>query len=757
MSKGEENELPIMKYKEQIIKCVKENQITILLGDTGCGKTTMVSQLLYDNSIPCVNPSIVTTNPRKIGAESVAERVAALRMCELGKEVGYKVRFDNHTSKETKLYYVTDGVLLTEISNDFVLKKYDILIIDEAHERSINTDFLIAYSSRLITQRKDMRVIISSATINTNQLEEYYKKVGCSVGRINVIGKPYNVEMKWGEGKPSSTLNQVVDCIISIHCKQEKGDVLVFLPGSEEIEKCCSLLAEKATEITANYDLIILPLYSALPLYKQKRVFFKTPEHARKIVISTNIAETSITVPGIKYVIDQGLVKVLRSSNGAEGLSLETISRAEAVQRAGRAGRTSNGICIRLYSEEAFNNMKNESTPEITRVNLEGVVLKLKYLNISLDETFFLEDPPIYSVVDALKELYCIKAIDENGHITQLGIMISKIPLPPRAAVVLYYSYLGHSLEIISPVLAMLNQESLFTKSFQMKSYSHEDLISLFITYQLNKKRSDEWLHSIGINPQMMKASEQVSAQLIQMAEECFGQNKTSTTDTFRDIMLRSPKEIKRSRSHSRHSHHRHYHFSSHNPFSEEEKASHSLTIKQRRDDSRIEIKQKSEKDEINELLIKFNTKQIIECFYEGYWRNTAKRTSTGQYNIKNTQILGYIHPTSCCYDIQDAEYVFYISLSFTTAIFLRWVNRVDELMVNNKFLKQTPTDIKQLIGEKLSDKLQKEKQLKITPIRETAHINVKRMEVKKATSNQISEAKKRYFERKMKKEINSK
>lgn len=694
-------DLPIMSYSQEIIRCVQLNQVTLLLGDTGCGKTTMLGQILYDNNVPCKSPTIVTTNPRRIGAETVADRVCELRHCDMGGFVGYRVRFEDYSSDKTKLLYVTDGIILSELSSDPLLRKYNVIIIDEAHERSKNTDFLIAYLTRLIHQRKDLRVVITSATINTDQMEKYFVDNKTSVGKIVVQGRPYPVDIHYiGDGKPSGALNPVVNMIIEIHTTKPVGDVLAFLPGAEEIEKCCHLLAKKASEVTSDLDLIILPLYAALPHTAQKRVFLQTPQHARKIVIATNIAETSITVPGVKYVIDQGLVKVLRSTGGAEGLTLEPVSKAAAIQRTGRAGRTSEGICYRLYSEDEFNSLSPHSLPELLRVRLDDIILRIKSLGISLEDNFFLEMPPIHSIVESMKELYYIDAVDSEGRITDLGKKLVFIPLPPAASVALKNAVEEDVLDEVAPIIAMLNQDNLFTRSFIPLKRCHDDLIALFIMYKQALLHGEKWATSHGLNYQMLKSTQSVTEQITQVSYKLFKQD-TSSTKRF------------------------HASFRGGNT---------DYTM--------------NGEDEVNELLHVINPQKIIQSIYSGYWRNTAKKTSGDLFNVKNTQITAYIHPTSCCADAPDLEWVFFVNMTVSSSLFIRWVSHITKEMVEKYYGRYTKVDLQRLLGDQLYSRY-KEELGTLPQIRTTAKMNFKRMEVNVPKVEEVNEAKKRFLERK--------
>ncbi|ELP94047.1 ATP-dependent RNA helicase, putative [Entamoeba invadens IP1] len=698
--------LPIQQHVSEIIQCVSTNQITILLGTTGCGKTTMVGQMLYDHSIPHKDPRIVTTNPRRIGAESVSERVSDLRKVELGTFVGYKVRFDDMTSPSTRLFFMTDGILLAELSADPVLSKYDVLIIDEAHERSINTDFLLSYSARLCQKRKDLKIIISSATIDTSELTKYYSGYSLSVGTVTVKGRVFNVNIKYLTGDPSPALNPVVETVLEIHSMYDTGDILIFLSGAEEIEKCCSLIARKATEITAKSDLIILPLYSALQKEKQKKVFLKAPPNTRKIVVATNIAETSITVPGVKFVIDQGLVKTMQSTGGAEGLTLETVSKAGAIQRCGRAGRTEEGICYRLYSEESYNQLRDESVPEIVRVNLEDVVLKLKMLGIGLEETFFVERPPVLNVVEAVRELRYIGAINDDGEITDFGKKLVKFPLSPRQAAAVCEGYTNNVLEEVSELIGMVSQENVFLGSYSGVSGVNNDLIGMIVAYKMWQKYGEVWGTKKGLNPQMMRYSKLIVKQIVEIARDVFNDKSTQETKAMRN------------RSHSR---------------------------------ERDRVKDLEEAIEINHIIKSLKIREIIDAIYSAYFRNTAQRCGKGKYRLKGTNIDTIIHPTSRCNSEKESECVMFITMTVSSSVMLKWVSSINEETVKKHWDDLPKLDLKKLIGEKLYADFTSQKLSGTGSAWSSAKIEVERMQVKRASVEEISDAKQRFLARRAK------
>eukprot|EP00477_Mikrocytos_mackini_P002086 GAHX01002283.1.p1 GENE.GAHX01002283.1~~GAHX01002283.1.p1 ORF type:complete len:775 (+),score=138.15 GAHX01002283.1:86-2410(+) len=435
LKKPTSEELPIFKMKKQIVSHLIKNQVIIIRGQTGSGKTTIIPQIVKD----MFNGTIICTQPRRVAAISIAEFVSYQRKVILGTEVGYTVRFVNKTSSSTNIKYVTEGILLKELMGDKQLSNYSHIMIDEAHERTLNTDLILGMLKRLIRTRKDIRIIISSATLDTESFSTFFNKPPI----LDIPGNLYEVTVNYQNvlsNKLPDYLEEIYKKIMSLHVSKEKGDILVLMPGAEEIEALCQLCFNtvKANEYE---PLVLLPLYSILAPYKQKLVFesFK----ARKCVITTNIAETSLTVPGIKFVIDCGFVKVKQfiPKLGVDVLRTTPISKQSAIQRAGRAGRLEHGHCFRMYDEKIYRNMENNLMPEILRSNLNSVILKVLGLGIESFSDFDLinniEKELIY---EALYRLHTLRALDNEGHLTKEGAIINEIPFDPNLGRMIVYS-----------------------------------------------------------------------------------------------------------------------------------------------------------------------------------------------------------------------------------------------------------------------------------------------------------------------------
>jgi len=420
--------LPINARRDEIRAAVEAHPIVIVCGETGSGKTTQLPKILLDMD---PRSRIGHTQPRRIAARSVAARIAEELGSELGDRVGYKVRFHDQVGKRTAIKLMTDGILLAETQGDRELRRYDRLIIDEAHERSLNIDFLLGYLKRLTERRKDLKVVITSATIDAGRFSRHFNDAPV----IEVSGRLYPVEMRYRPvaGDAEDTTRQeeeqaLADAVDEL-CREGPGDVLVFLPGEREIRDAAQVLKKN------HFNGEILPLYSRLSTAEQDRVF--KPGKARRVILATNVAETSLTVPRIRYVVDTGDARVKRYSyrNKVEMLRVEPISQAAAQQRAGRCGRLADGVCIRLYSEEDFAKRPAFTDPELLRSSLASVILRAKSLGLGEVEAFPFVDPPNpRAIADGYDLLAELGAVDESKELTKVGSELARLPLDPRVA-----------------------------------------------------------------------------------------------------------------------------------------------------------------------------------------------------------------------------------------------------------------------------------------------------------------------------------
>jgi ATP-dependent helicase HrpA len=424
--------LPVSSRREDIAQALAEHQVIIVCGETGSGKTTQLPKIALALGRGRANTGklIGHTQPRRIAASSVAKRIAEELKTPLGEVVGYKVRFQDRLQPGASVKLMTDGILLAETQGDPLLKAYDTLIIDEAHERSLNIDFLLGYLREILPRRPDLKVIVTSATIDADRFARHFESAKGPAPVLMVSGRLFPVEQRYRPFEESREydLNDAITDAVDELWREGAGDVLVFLPGEREIREAAEALRKHHPP-----GVEVLPLFARLSQAEQDRVF--EPHGQRRIVLATNVAETSLTVPGIRYVIDPGLARVKRYSyrNKVEQLQIEPISQAAANQRAGRCGRVSNGICIRLYDEKEFNERVRFTDPEILRSSLAGVILRMKALHLGVIEDFgFIEPPPRKAIADGYQLLAELGAVDDKNELTPLGVELSRLPLDPR-------------------------------------------------------------------------------------------------------------------------------------------------------------------------------------------------------------------------------------------------------------------------------------------------------------------------------------
>ncbi|HMD25582.1 MAG TPA: ATP-dependent RNA helicase HrpA, partial [Streptosporangiaceae bacterium] len=419
-------ELPVSQRRDEIAQAIKENQVVIIAGETGSGKTTQIPKICLELGRG-VTGQIGHTQPRRLAARTVAERIAEELGSPLGETVGYQVRFTDVSADDTLIKLMTDGILLNELARDRQLKRYDTLIIDEAHERSLNVDFILGYLRKLLPERPDLKLIITSATIDPERFAAAFG--GAPV--VEVSGRTYPVEVRYRpiEGGEDGDQGQAILDAVDELSGEGPGDILVFLSGEREIRDTADLLAGRDR-------LEVLPLYSRLSAAEQHRVFERrqASAHTRRVVLATNVAETSLTVPGIHYVIDPGTARISRYSyrTKVQRLPIEPISQASANQRKGRSGRTADGICIRLYSEADFESRPEFTDPEILRTNLASVILQMAAIGLGDVPKFpFIDPPDARNIADGLTLLAELNAF-KDGQITGLGRKLARLPVDPR-------------------------------------------------------------------------------------------------------------------------------------------------------------------------------------------------------------------------------------------------------------------------------------------------------------------------------------
>ena len=458
---GTRKSLPIYTFRDDLLKAIEEYQVLIIVGETGSGKTTQIPQYLHEAGYTKDGLKVGCTQPRRVAAMSVAARVAEEMGVKVGNEVGYSIRFEDATSDKTLLKYMTDGMLLREFLTEPDLGAYSALMIDEAHERTLHTDILFGLVKDIARFRPELKLLISSATMDAQKFAKYFDDAPI----FNIPGRRYPVDIHYTPQPEANYLAAAVTTIFQIHITQPRGDILVFLTGQEEIEAAELNLQETARKLGSKVpEMIICPIYANLPSELQSKIFEPTPPKARKVVLATNIAETSLTIDGIVYVIDPGFVKenVYNARTGMESLVITPCSRASANQRSGRAGRVAPGKCFRLYTKFAFHNELDDSTmPEIQRTNLNSVVLLLKSLGINnLIEFDFMDAPPVETLIRALENLYALGALNDKGALTKLGRQMAEFPTDPMLARSILAADKHGCVEEVLSIIAMLGESA---------------------------------------------------------------------------------------------------------------------------------------------------------------------------------------------------------------------------------------------------------------------------------------------------------
>ncbi|KAJ2159904.1 hypothetical protein GGF46_002686 [Coemansia sp. RSA 552] len=453
--------LPVYKFRDDLLSAIDQYQVLIIVGETGSGKTTQITQYLREAGYTKDGKRVGCTQPRRVAAMSVAARVAEEMGTKLGREVGYAIRFEDCTSDKTEIVYMTDGLLFREFMTEPDLSGYSVIMIDESHERTLHTDILFALVKDIARFRPDLKLLISSATMDAQKFSEYFDDAPI----FRIPGRPYPVGLYYTKAPEANYLQACVATVLQIHASQPKGDILVFLTGQDEIEQAQEGLAQAMRTLGSKVsELIVCPIYANLPSELQSRIFEPTPEKARKVVLATNIAETSITIDGVVYVIDPGFVKQnsYNPRTGMESLQVVPCSRASASQRAGRAGRVGPGKCFRLFTQHAFvAEMEENTPPEILRTNLSSVVLMLKCIGINnLLEFDFMDPPAPAALQHSLEHLYALGALNDRGDLTRLGRRMAEFPMDPMMAKALLASEKYRCSEEIVSICAMLSISS---------------------------------------------------------------------------------------------------------------------------------------------------------------------------------------------------------------------------------------------------------------------------------------------------------
>ncbi|ORZ23561.1 putative ATP-dependent RNA helicase DHX35-like protein [Absidia repens] len=539
--KQQRERLPVFKLRRELLYSVETYQTTIVIGQTGSGKTTQIPQYLEEAGWAGKGKQIACTQPRRIAATSVSQRVADEKNVKLGAEVGYLIRFDDQTSSKTRIKYMTDGMLFRETMIDPLLTNYDVIMIDEAHERSLYTDILLGVLKKIQRKRPDLHVIISSATLdaetfykffNHNQTKDQTKD---TANIISLEGRMYPVDTLYVDEPVADYVETSIQTVFDIHMQEPRGDILIFLTGRDEIDRVVSEIYDRSKTLPKNsLHIDPLPLYAGLTLQDQLRVFEPTPRDTRKVIVSTNIAEASVTLEGIVYVIDCGFVKIraYNPKTGMEALVVTPISKASALQRAGRAGRVRAGKSFRLYTENTYNTLKDTSIPEIQRTNLAPVILQLKALGIDNVLRFdFLTAPPAALMIRSLELLYSLKALDDVGRLTiPLGMQLAEFPVDPMLGKILLSSGDFHCSQEIVTIAAMVSVQNIFIqpskkmdkmalldirRQFWVEEGDHLSLLNVYNGFVQNGKSSGKWCHDRLLNFKALARAIRIRQQLV--------------------------------------------------------------------------------------------------------------------------------------------------------------------------------------------------------------------------------------------------
>ncbi|XP_015894382.1 pre-mRNA-splicing factor ATP-dependent RNA helicase DEAH7 [Ziziphus jujuba] len=528
--------LPIYSVRDELLQVVRENQVVVVVGETGSGKTTQLTQYLHEDGYT-INGIVGCTQPRRVAAMSVAKRVSEEMETELGDKVGYAIRFEDKTSRNTIIKYMTDGVLLRETLKESDLEKYRVVVMDEAHERSLSTDVLFGILKKVVARRRDFKLIVTSATLNAEKFSNFFG----SVPIFHIPGRTFPVNILYSKTPCEDYVEAAVKQAMTIHITSPPGDILIFMTGQDEIEAACYSLAERMEQLISSTQkavpkLLILPIYSQLPADLQAKIFQKAEDGARKCIVATNIAETSLTVDGIFFVIDTGYgkMKVYNPRMGMDALQVFPVSRAAADQRAGRAGRTGPGTCYRLYTESAYlNELLPSPVPEIQRTNLGNVVLLLKSLKVdNLLDFDFMDPPPQENILNSMYQLWVLGALNNVGSLTDLGWKMVEFPLdPPLAKMLLMGEQLGCVNEVVT-IVSMLSVPSVFFRpkdrieesdaareKFFIPESDHLTLYNVYQQWEQHDRRGD-WCNDHFLHVKGLRKAREVRSQLVDILKQ---------------------------------------------------------------------------------------------------------------------------------------------------------------------------------------------------------------------------------------------
>ena len=649
--------LPIYLHREKIVDYITRNQVTVVIGETGSGKSTQIPQFLA----PLNRKRLAVTQPRRVAAVSLAARVSEEYGCVLGQEVGYQVRFSNVTSPRTKINYLTDGMLIRELMLDPLLSKYSTVVIDEAHERTVLTDLILGLLKQLIRKKKrtDLKVVVMSATMNAELFGRFFDHAPI----LFVEGKMYPVTRHYLGTSSEDIVNIMLRAVVQVNMSEPEGDVLCFLPGQEEIDNCVSILSTLAPKLPKEAPMIVpLPLYAALSPGQQLKIFEKLPPCRRKVILATNIAETSITVSGVKYVIDSGLrkVKVWKHQLGLSTLLTTPISQASAKQRAGRAGRECAGKVFRLYSEKLLmTKLPKQQESEILRNDVVLPILTLKRMGVDdLLNWTWLEHPGRDSIVSALGTLYTLGALNDQGKVSALGCKMAIMPLPPALSAVLLEAFRRGVVHEVIDIVSCLSVDNLILNvggndelrdevNYKRRQYCPlgaklSDLIALkeFFDFfcKLNAHRDTAelkmWCKDLFFSYKGFRNVLKVKQQLSEYLRAAIKQDSTVSE--------------------------------------------HDRTQQLQRLQTQMERVEFDDHDEFADLLRSLNIEQILKSFLKGYACNTAIGMPDRSFRTCATGQLISIHPSSNLFGRGGLDAVMYIEYVYTMKAYGRNCSQIE-------------------------------------------------------------------------------
>lgn len=605
--------LPAFSVREDLLRVIRENQVVIVVGETGSGKTTQLTQYLYEEGYGDMG-MIGCTQPRRVAAMSVAKRVSEEMEVSLGSTVGYAIRFEDCTSKDTLIKYMTDGVLLRESMNDSQLEKYSCIIMDEAHERALNTDILLGLFKKILQQRRDIKLIVTSATMNSKRFSEFFG----GAPEFFIPGRTFPVDIMFHRSAVEDYVDSAVHQVLSVHVSMDVGDILVFMTGQEDIEVTCELIQKRLDALNDPPKLSILPIYSQMPADLQAKIFDRAPPGVRKCIVATNIAETSLTVDGIKYVVDAGFskLKVYNPKIGMDTLQITPISQANASQRAGRAGRTGPGKAFHLYTEKSFKEeLYLQTIPEIQRTNLSNTVLMLKSLGVKdLLDFDFMDPPPQDTITTSMFDLWALGALDNLGDLTSLGRKMSAFPMEPSLSKLLITSVeYGCSEEMIT-IVSMLSVPNVFYRpkerqeeadaqreKFWVHESDHLTYLQVYSAWRANRY-SEGWCVKHFLHGKSLRRAKEIREQLVDIMS--MQKMEMSSCGTDWDV--------------------------------------------------------------------------VRKCICSGYYHQAAKYKGSGEYINLRTSVAVQLHPTSSLYASHPPDYIVYHELILTAKVYVSTVTAVD-------------------------------------------------------------------------------